>query len=240
MTDALPGGGNRLTSSTTGLFSLLRAEAGAHWDAFTRHPFVAQLSEGSLPAACFRHYLQQDALFLVHFARAYGLAAFKAETIDDLRAAQQGLSAIVERELDLHVETCAGWGIAPARLFAAEEAEATLAYTRFVLERGLAGDLLDLQVALAPCIVGYAEIGQRLGAETAGRDDHPYRAWIDSYAGPAYQAAAAAHVAQMDRLMARRGGPSRLPALIAAFTQATRLEAAFWAMALKPDEAVAR
>jgi thiaminase/transcriptional activator TenA len=200
---------------------------------------VARLAEGSLPEACFRRYLQQDALFLVHFARAYGLAAFKAETIDDLRAAQQGLSAIVDRELGLHIETCAGWGLAPARLFAAEEAEATLAYTRFVLERGLAGDLLDLQVALAPCIVGYAEIGQRLGAETAGRDDHPYRAWIEAYADAAYQAVAATHVAQLDALMARRGGTARLPALITTFTQATRLEAAFWSMALQPDEAAA-
>ena len=32
----------------------------------------------------------------------------------------------------------------------------------FVLERGMAGDLLDLHVALAPCIVGYAEIAAEL------------------------------------------------------------------------------
>ena len=31
-------------------------------------------------------------------------------------------------------------------------------------ERGLAGALLDLHVALAPCVIGYGEIGVRLAA----------------------------------------------------------------------------
>ncbi len=54
---------------------------------------------------------------------------------------------------------------------AATEAGATVAYTRFVLERGLAGDLLDLLTALAPCIVGYAEIGRELADDPATRLD---------------------------------------------------------------------
>jgi len=49
----------------------------------------------------------------------------------------------------------------------APEAMETMAYTRFVLERGLAGDLLDSQVALAPCLVGYGESGERLLVDPA-------------------------------------------------------------------------
>ena len=36
---------------------------------------------GELPETSFRRYLAQDYLFLIHFARAYGLAAFKGETL---------------------------------------------------------------------------------------------------------------------------------------------------------------
>ena len=64
-----------------------------------------------------------------------------------------------------------------------------MAYTRFVLDCGAAGDLLDLHVALAPCVVGYAEIGRALaphGTEALG--DHPYREWIAEYASEPYQA----------------------------------------------------
>jgi len=37
-----------------------------------------------LPEQCFRHYLVQDYLFLIHFARAYALAAYKSETLADI------------------------------------------------------------------------------------------------------------------------------------------------------------
>ena len=113
------------------------------------------------------------------------------------------------------------------------EAEETMAYTRYVLEKGVAGDLLDLHVALAPCIVGYAEIGAALAqAPAVSLADNPYRAWIEMYAGDDYQEVARSEVAELDRLMDRRGGEGRRAALATTFRQATRLEAAFWQMGL--------
>ena len=108
--------------------------------------------------------LGQDYLFLIHFARAYALAAYKSETLADIRQATAGLSAIIDLEMGLHVEFCASWGLTEADMEALPEADETMAYTRFVLEKGNAGDLLDLHVALAPCIIGYAEIGSVLAS----------------------------------------------------------------------------
>lgn len=215
------------------LFERLKDAAATEWQAYVAHPFVQAVADGSLPEAGFRHYLIQDYLFLIHFARAYGLAAFKGETLDDIRHAAAGLNAMVGQEMALHVGYCRGWGLEEADMAAAPEADATMAYTRYVLERGLAGDLLDLAVALAPCIVGYAEIGRRLTANPATkRSGNAYAAWIDTYAGADYQGVAADHVAHMDRLMDRRGSPQRLTALTVTFRQATRLETAFWQMGL--------
>lgn len=219
-----------------GLFARLRQACAGAWREYTHHSFVEGLATGSLPEVCFRHYLVQDYLFLIHFARAYGLAAYKAETLADVRAASAGLAAIVDQEIGLHVAYCRSWGMSEAEMAAAEEAEATMAYTRYVLEAGCAGDLLDLQVALAPCIMGYAEIGARLGADPATVwDGNPYRSWIEMYAGHEFQAVAAAHAAQIDALFARRGAPARVPALIAHFGRATRLERAFWDMGLAAE-----
>jgi thiaminase/transcriptional activator TenA len=223
------------TRPETTLFAHLRSACAGEWKAYTTHPFIDGLAGGYLPEACFRHYLIQDYLFLIHFARAYGLAAFKADSLDDIRAAAAGLAAMVDQEMKLHVAYCADWGLGEAEMAAAPEADATMAYTRYVLERGLAGDLLDLQVALAPCIVGYAEIGRALVDDPTTRiDGNPYRAWIEMYASADYQAVANAHVAHLDRLMDRRGGPGRFETLATTFRQATRLEAAFWEMALHP------
>jgi thiaminase/transcriptional activator TenA len=216
-----------------GLFARLVAAAGATWPAYTRHEFVRRLAKGDLPAAAFRHYLIQDYRFLVHFARAWGLAIYKSDTLAEMRRAQSLVAATLDVELGLHVEYCRGWGIDRTTIEAAPEALQTVAYTRFVLDRGLAGDRLDLEVALAPCIVGYAEIAAERLADPATRlAGNPYKSWLDMYAGADYRALADEARAALDEQSARRGGEGRFPALAASFTAATRLEAEFWQMGL--------
>ena len=218
-----------MQAGDAGFFAGLREAAGEAWRAYVEHPFVRGLGDGSLPEAAFRHYLVQDYLFLIQFARAYGLAAYKADGLAEIREAAAGLKALVEVEMDLHRAYCAEWGLDEAALEAVEADGATLAYTSYVLERGLAGDLLDLRVALAPCVVGYGEIGARLAADPATRTDgNPYAPWIAMYAGSEYQALVRAEVDALEALAARRGGQARLSALAGTFRAATRLETAFW------------
>ena len=82
----------------------------------------------------------------------------------EMRRAQSLVAATLDVEIGLHIEYCRGWGLSEAAMAAEPEALETIAYTRFVLDRGLAGDRLDLEVALAPCIIGYAEIArERIG-----------------------------------------------------------------------------
>jgi thiaminase/transcriptional activator TenA len=215
------------------LFSRLKAACESDWQDYCGHPFVAGIANGSLPKAAFRHYLIQDYLFLIQFARAYALAAFKADTVADMRAATATLNGILETEMQLHVGYCADWGLNEAAMAAAPEALETTAYTRFVLDTGMAGDSLDLLVALSPCVLGYGEIGRRLAADASNEsasDGNPYASWIEMYAGDEYQAVCEATVAQLDRLGAARGADARFDNLAATFAQATRLEAAFWEM----------
>ena len=153
------------------------------WRAYIEHDFVRQLGNATLPDASFRHYLKQDYLFLIHFARAYALAAYKSPTLADLRQAHEGMKAIVDVELGLHVGFCQEWGISEQELAELPEARATLAYTRYVLDTGNRGDLLDLHVALAPCLVGYGEIANWLNAQpsTLRGAQNPFDAWIAMY-----------------------------------------------------------
>lgn len=223
-----------MTPSTADtLFDRLKAACRDEWRAYIGHDFLRQLAAGTLPEPAFRHYLGQDYLFLIHFARAHALAAYKTTDLAEMRAAVANADGILNTEMALHVEYCRGWGLDEAAMAALPEARATLAYTRFVLECGLAGDSLDLYVALSPCVVGYGEIGAALaaGPATAG-ENNPYASWIEMYAGADYQAVAAEAVAQLDRLAQQRLTPARFEALSRTFRQATRLEADFWHMAL--------
>jgi thiaminase (transcriptional activator TenA) len=111
-------------------FERLKTQASAEWRAYTTHPFTAGLAGGTLPEAAFRHYLVQDYLFLIEFARAYALAVYKSPELADMREAAAGLSAILDVEMNLHVKLCAGWGLSPRDLEQAPPASETLAYTR--------------------------------------------------------------------------------------------------------------
>lgn len=211
---------------------LIRSASEA-WSAYTEHDFVAGMADGTLPEAAFRHYLGQDYLFLMHFARAYGLAVYKSDRLEDMRAASAVISGILDVEMDLHVKYCAGWGLTEAEMAALPEDPACMAYTRFVLERGMAGDVLDLHVALAPCVVGYGVIGARLAADPATkRDGNPYLAWIEMYAGEEYRDVARGAAAHLEELAGRRGGEARFDDLARTFGAATVLERDFWQMGL--------
>ncbi|WP_291861727.1 thiaminase II [Bradyrhizobium sp.] len=213
-------------------FERLKRAASAEWRAYSEHPFTNALADGSLNAAAFRHYLVQDYLFLIEFARAYALAVYKSPRLSDMREAAAGMSAILDVEMNLHVKLCAGWGLAPGDLERAPPAVEMLAYTRYVLDAGMRGDLLALKVALAPCVIGYAEIAARLAARpNALAATNPYRVWIDEYAGATYQLVAANARAQLDDLADRYATPAREADLIGIFKEATRLEADFWEMA---------
>ncbi len=215
-------------------FERLKAAAAADWEAYVDHDFVTRLGDASLPEACFRHYLGQDYLFLMHFARAYALAIYKSESLAEMRVAAAMVQGLLEVEMSLHVEFSAGWGLGEAEMAALPEATATMAYTRYVLEKGLSGDILDLHVALSPCAIGYGEIGARLLQSPATPlGDNPYRAWIEMYGGADYAEVADAARLQLEELAAQRATEARFPSLATTFAQATRLEAAFWQMGLQ-------
>ncbi|TWP38930.1 TenA family protein [Leekyejoonella antrihumi] len=220
------------------LFASLKAGCEADWKAYTRHEFVSRLGAGTLPMPAFQDYLVQDYLFLIQFARANGLAAYKSRRLIDLRQAHDALGAILA-ETDLHLRLTERWGIARAELDAALEKQATVAYTRYVLDNGMAGDLLDLFVALAPCVIGYAEIGRHLAPELSRGDAHPYCEWIAEYASDEYQATAAAAIERLDILAGELVTGRRLDELSTVFGTATRLETAFWQQAVDADFAPA-
>jgi thiaminase (transcriptional activator TenA) len=212
------------------LFGRLVAGASAPWRDYTEHAFVRGLGDGSLPRAAFQRYLVQDYLFLIHFCRAYGLAIYKTVDLAEMRAFQATLDAILNHEMALHIAASAEWGLSERDLVETPEHPANVAYTRFVLDCGLAGDLLDLAVALCPCVVGYAVIGRDLAASAVPTT--PYRKWIDAYAGAEYSAVAEGAVALLDRLWTRRGGPGRADDLAGVFARACELERDFWQMGL--------
>jgi thiaminase/transcriptional activator TenA len=218
---------------TDSLFGRLRANAPDAWHSYVTHDFVTQLGNGTLPEASFKHYLIQDYLSLIQFARAYALAVYKADNLSAMRQFSTTVHAILDMEMSLHLDFCKGWGLSENDIIAQPEARATVGYTRYVLDRGARGDVVDLHVALMPCMVGYAEIANRLMARSDTKlDGNPYRAWIEMYASPDFQDVAKAEIALLDVMAGERGATHRVADLTKTFAMASRLEADFWQMGL--------
>ncbi|WP_148863732.1 thiaminase II [Marinobacter fonticola] len=218
-------------------FDHLKEACQQDWQSYIEHRFVRELGDATLAPEAFRHYLKQDYLFLIQFARAFALAAYKSPTLADLKQAKAGLQAIVDVELDLHVSYCQEWGISEETLASLPEARATLAYTRYVLDTGNRGDLLDLHVALAPCMVGYGEIANWLNArsETVRGEKNPYDAWIAMYESEEFQGAMQAELDWLNGQLADVT-PARFQQLTRIFSEATRLEIDFWEMGLHQSD----
>ena len=214
----------------TGLFERLKADCAQEWSAYIDHPFVKGLGDGSLPLACFQDYLRQDYLFLIQFARAYALGIYKGRDLSEMRAALEGLKAILDVEMDLHVRLSARWGVTADDLEQTVEKNGTIAYTRFVLDAGQAGDLLDLFASLAPCMIGYGEIGKRLAGEGAATEQSTYGEWVREYASEEYQEVAQGARDNLDRLASSLLTEARYPQLRKLFAKAALLEADFWQM----------
>lgn len=216
------------------VFALMRDAAQGPWRDYTRHAFVEGIKDGTLPREAFLHYLRQDYVFLIHFSRAWALAVVKSETHSEMLTAVGTVNALVAEEMQLHIGICEAAGISQEELFATPERAENLAYTRFVLEAGYSGDLLDLLAALAPCVMGYGEIGTRLASEATSET---YRDWINTYAGEDYQGACQAVGDLLDQALTRRIGADfeaspRWNRLCQTFRTATELEVNFWQMGL--------
>ena len=215
-----------------GTFGRLRKNAGGLWQAYVGHPFVNQLAAGTLAEKCFKKFLTQDYLFLVHFSRAYALLAAKSTNIADIREALDGFKSIIE-EMPLHIAYAKKWGISEQEMSRTTEAMETIAYTRYVLDVGYAGDRLDLMAGLLPCVAGYAEVGLRLaGSKTTVFNGNPYSEWIKNYESDDYVKGVKTFLESFNKLAEQCHDEAHFHHLSEIFNTATRLETEFWQMGL--------
>src|SRR5215472_6599573 len=101
--------------------------------AILRHPFVAGLTDGSLPRARFQFYAVQDALYLREFARALSLAAARAPRDEWIIMFNDHAANALRVERSLHESFFAEFGLTPKAVAATPLAPTNLAYTSYLV-----------------------------------------------------------------------------------------------------------
>jgi thiaminase (transcriptional activator TenA) len=216
--------------SMNGSFSAhLREVADPIWEAQHAHPFVRGIGDGTLDVERFGHWLRQDYLYLIDYARLFAAGVLRAPDLPTMTTMAQLVHEILHTEMDLHRSYVAEFGITPEDLEREAKAPTCQGYTDFLLRTATTGDFAELLAALLPCMWGYAEVGQRL-AERGMPEDERYARWIGMYASEEFAELAGWCRELVDRVAEGLPGEARAR-MEAAFVTSSRYELAFWEMA---------
>ena len=218
------------------IFNLLRENHKDNWLLYTKHEFINKLSNDTLKEEKFLNYLIQDYLFLIQFSKAWSLAILKSDNLEEMKIAATTVNDLINFEMELHITLCANYGISKSDLENADEENANIAYTRYVLELGYSGDFLDLLSSLAPCVLGYGEIG--LNCQNSNPKTLMYKKWVETYSSIEYQDVCKNVSGLIDKAFLLRLGTNfentyKWKKVNQIFKKATLLEVDFWNMAIK-------
>ena len=82
---------------------------------------------------------------------------------------------------------CSEFNITLPQLLRTPESSTTSAYARYILDIGTQGDILELYVAIAACLIGYGEVGLWLQKQVrlgeAKVEGNLYKRWMEDYGG---------------------------------------------------------
>ena len=72
------------------------------WVEYNRHPFIKGLENGSLDRDKFKYYIIQDYLYLLEYAKVFGIGIAKAKSLDTMRLFASYVHQLTDGEMDLH------------------------------------------------------------------------------------------------------------------------------------------
>src|SRR5687767_6397357 len=211
------------TSFTAGLWQSIAPI----YAAILRHPFVAGLTDGSLPRERFQFYAVQDALYLREYARSLSLAAVRAPDDDWIVMFNEHAAGALKVERALHESFFTEFGLTPGAVRATPLAPTNLAYCSYLLSIAYAGPFHETVAAVLPCYWIYWEVGKEL--ERKGSADPLYARWIGTYASEEFGGVVRAVIDVTDRIAATLGATER-ETMRRHFETTSRYEWMFWDM----------
>lgn len=199
------------------------------YGAILNHPFITELTDGSLAEDIFIFYLKQDAHYLADFSRALSLAGARSEDNDRMLAFFNFATNALNVERALHGTYFESYGAT----LDVEKSPTCMAYTNFLLSRAAVKSNTESIAALLPCFWIYREVGLEIVENAA--EDNPYKDWIDTYSGEEFNKSVEQAIDITDKV-AEETTEAQREKMLEAFEYSTRLEWMFWDSAYKREK----
>lgn len=201
------------------------------WDEYHRHPFVTGIADGTLDKEKFRHYIVQDYLYLVDYAKIFALGIAKATSPATARLFAGYIQQLTGEEMDIHRGYLGELAVTAQELAAARPALANLSYTSYMLRVAYEGGEAQALTAILACAYSYEVIAKNILAHYPQAVAHPfYGAWVQGYASEEYAAENAALLNALNDMTADYT-PAQTAPLVDIFVACSRYELGFWDMA---------
>lgn len=197
--------------------------------AILRHPFVQGIGRGDLDLERFKHYIAQDYVYLIDYARALALGAARAPELETMSWFAGLLDETLNTEMELHRGYCAQFGISREELEDTRPAPTTVAYTSYLIRVASQGSFGELAASLLPCQWGYWEIGDHLDRQGPPSHAPLYAEWVEMYSSTEFRDLAM-HLRTITDRIGSSASPDEQAAMENAYVTSLRLEHQFWDM----------
>lgn len=199
--------------------------------------FLGSLANGTLDPLAFTNYITQDSIYLEGYAKAMSFLAAGALDRDEARFWAGSTAGAIAVEEGMHADLLADPRLAEsyAQLSGAAggivPSPTTLGYVSYLVATAASRSYGEGVAGVLPCFWVYAHMGDVL-IERAGAmsEDHPYRAWVQTYDSPEFDESTRHAVRILEKELA--AAPAEQAARMReAFTRACVYELHFWASA---------
>jgi len=212
----------------------LREGADPIWQKILVHPFVRELSDGSLPKDKFRFFIEQDYHYIVEYSRCVAIAAAKAQDLETMKALSDFLHSTHTIEMDSLVRLAEGIGIPEEDLLRVEPTPTNYAYTRHLLAVAYSGQVGELLAAILACEWSYLEVGEALTSSEGIKTQRVYAEWSELYASSEYRTLVSLLRGLTDKI-AEGSSDLEKEAMRRQFMLGSKYEYMFWDMAYRKE-----
>lgn len=201
------------------------------WADYHVHPFVRGIADGTLDREKFKHYMVQDYLYLLDYARVFALGVAKSRDRGSMALFAGYVTQILDGEMDIHRSYMERLGISPDEAERTPMAQDNLSYVSYMLRVAYEEGPGEIAAAILSCALSYEVIAKEMvGKYPACAELSFYGEWVRGYASSDY-AAANEKLMELTEHLTADYSEARLRRLEEIFIACSRYEGTFWDMA---------
>ena len=198
------------------------------WDGYSKHPFILGIQNGTLDKEKFKHYLIQDYLYLIDYARTFAIGAAKAKNPETMQLFSFYVNYLTEDGFSISDGYLGELNVTEDDVDRKNTALDNLSYTSYMLRVAYEDGEAEILAAIMSCTCSYERIAKKIIENNPESVNHPfYGRWIQGYASDVYAERNVVLVDLLNRLTAHYT-EAQLEHLKEIFVACSRYEMAFW------------